>query len=189
MRVLERDRRAGAQVAVLIDGIPSDGWSAATPCSEWSVRELVGHLIAGNVKYAGIAGGDDFLPSAPAVVVGDDPAATYRETLSEMLQAWQAPGALDREIGLPRGERGRAEVAVWIHLAETLGHGWDLARATNQETDFHDDDVAASLEECRHRMPARRGQGSPFADALEGAGGPLIDQLAAYLGRPGHSSI
>jgi uncharacterized protein (TIGR03086 family) len=131
--VLEHDQRAGAQLAVLIAGVARDGWSAATPCSEWSVHCLVAHLIAGNVKYAGIARGDDFLPGAPPVNVGDDPAATYRETLSDMLQAWREPGALDREIGLPRGERGRAEVAACIHLAETLGDGWDLATATDQD--------------------------------------------------------
>jgi hypothetical protein len=33
-------------------------------------------------------------------------------------------------------------------------------------------------------MPARRGPGSPFADAgAEPGRGTLIDQLAAYLGR------
>lgn len=183
MGVLEHDERAGAQLAVLIAGVPRDRWSAATPCGEWTVQDLVAHLIAGNVKYAGIARGDDFLPGAPPVPVGDDPAATYRETLSDMLQGWQAPGALDREIGLPRGARGRAEIAAWIHLAETLGHGWDLATATNQEPGFADEDVAACLAECRQRMPAQRGEGSPFADAVDVAGGPLIDQLAAFLGR------
>lgn len=183
MGVVEHDARAGAQLASLIAGVPHDQWTAATPCGEWSVHDLVAHLIAGNIKYAGIARGDDFLPGAPSVDVGDDSAATYRETLSDMLQAWQAPGALDREVGLPRGERGRAEVAAWIHLAETLGHGWDLATATNQEPGFDDEDVVACLAECRNRMPAQRGEGSRFADAIDGVEGPPIDQLAAFLGR------
>lgn len=183
MGALEHDQRAGARVAELIARVPSDQWSAATPCSDWTVRDLVAHLVAGNVKYAGIGRGDDFRPGAPAVPVGDDPAVTYRETLFDMLQAWQAPGALDREIALPRGARGPAAVATWIHLAETLGHGWDLATATSQEPGFDDEDVAASLADCRRRMPAQRGEGSPFADAVIEVDGPLIDQLAAYLGR------
>lgn len=186
MGVLEHDQRAGAQVALLITAVPADRWTAPTPCSEWTVRDLVAHLIAGNVKYAGIARGDDFVAGAPPASVGDDPAATYRQTLSDMLHAWEAPGALDREIGLPRGQRGRAEVAAWIHLAETLGHGWDLATATGQQAGFNDEDVAASLAECRRRMPAERGQESPFADAVAPAGERLIDQLAAYLGRSVH---
>jgi uncharacterized protein (TIGR03086 family) len=183
VNVIDHERRAGARLAELIAGIARDGWSAGTPCSEWTVRELVAHVIAGNVKYTGIARGADFAPGAPSVPIGDDPAATYRRTLAEMVDAWQAPGALDREIGLPRGVRGRAEVAAWIHLAETLGHGWDLATATVQEPGFDDVDVAACLQDCRRRMPPDRGPGSLFADAVADPGPVLLDQLAAYLGR------
>lgn len=183
MDVLEHDQRAGARVAVLIENIPEDGWSATTPCRDWKVGDLVRHLIAGNAKYTGIGRGDDFIPGVPDVSVGDDPAATYRQTLSEMLATWRSPGALDREIALPRNRRGRAEVAAWIHLAETLGHGWDLAIATGQEPGFDDEAVLACLEECRRRMPAHRDQGSPFADAVSYPQGPPIQQLAAFLGR------
>jgi uncharacterized protein (TIGR03086 family) len=120
--------------------------------------------------------------SRPEVSVGADAAATYRKTLQDMLEAWRVPGALDREIGLPRG-RGRAEVAAWIHLAETLGHGWDLATATGQPAGFDDQVVGACLAECRERMPPERPSMVPFRDAVSVEGGPLIDQLAAYLGR------
>ena len=182
MDVIGYDERAGARLAELIAGIPDDAWESGTPCEGWSVRDLVTHVVAGNVKYHGLAGGADFEPGAPEVSIGADPAATYRETLRDMLAAWRAPGALDREIGLPRG-RGRAEVAAWIHLAETLGHGWDLATATGQDTGFDDEAVGACLAECRDRIPPERPPVIPFADAVRIEGGPLIDQLAGYLGR------
>ena len=182
MDVIGYDERAGARLAELIAGIPDDAWESGTPCEGWSVRDLVTHVVAGNVKYQGLAGGADFEPGAPEVSIGADPAATYRETLRDMLAAWRAPGALDREIGLPRG-RGRAEVAAWIHLAETLGHGWDLATATGQDTGFDDEAVGACLAECRDRIPPERPPVIPFADVVRIEGGPLIDQLAGYLGR------
>jgi uncharacterized protein (TIGR03086 family) len=180
--VVDHDERAGARLAELIAAIPDDAWESATPCEGWSVRDLVGHVVAGNVKYQQIAAGGDFEPGAPEVSIGDDPAATYRETLQGMLTAWRVPGSLEREVGLPRG-RGRAEVAAWIHLAETLGHGWDLATATGQPAGFDDETVAACLAECRDRIPPERPPVVPFADAVSVEGGPLIDQLAAYLGR------
>lgn len=183
MSVLEHDQRAGARLATLIAAVPEDRWAAPTPCSEWTVRDLVRHLIAGNVKYAEIARGGEYTPGVPQVAIGDDPAGRYRQTLSDMLQAWRAPKAFDREITLPGGQRGRADVAAWIHLAETLGHGWDLAIATHQDPGFDDDVVIVSLEECRRRMPAHRSQGSPFADAVNGAGRSPMQQFAAYLGR------
>lgn len=182
MDVIAYDERAGARLAELIAGVPADSWESGTPCEGWRVADLVAHVIAGNVKYTGIARGADFEPGAPEVEVGPDPAATYAQTLREMLEAWRVPGALEREVGLPRG-RGPAEVAAWIHLTETLGHGWDLATASGQDAGFDDDVVAACLENCRRRMPSERPETMPFADAVPLAEGPLIDQLAAWLGR------
>jgi uncharacterized protein (TIGR03086 family) len=166
----------------LIEGSASHR-RAPTACAGWTVDDLVAHVIAGNVKYEGIARGDDFVPGAPVVSIGPDPAVTYEATFAAMVEAWRQPGALEREIGLPRGARGPAEVAAWIHLGETLGHGWDLARATDQQPDFDDEVVAACLAETKRRMPAERGEGSPFADATDARSDSLIDQLAAYLGR------
>lgn len=123
------------------------------------------------------------MPGAPAVSIGVDPAATYQQTFAAMVEAWRIPGALEREIGLPSGARGPAEVAAWIHLGETLGHGWDLARATDQPPDFDPDVVVACLKATKQRMPPQRGDESPFADATDTASGEVIDQLAAYLGR------
>ena len=180
--VVELDRRAGARMAVLIAGA-ARRWDARTPCPGWTVADLVTHVIAGNVKYTGLARGDDFVPGAPPVSLGADPSATYEATLREMLAAWRQPGALVREIGLPRGARGPAEIAAWIHLGETLGHGWDLARATDQDPGFADEVVAACLAATTRRMPAARGEESPFADATETSSESLLDQLAAYLGR------
>ena len=75
-------------------------------------------------------------------------------------------------------------MALWIHLAETLVHGWDLARATGQDPVFDPEVVEASLRECLGRVPAERPEGSAFRDPvpLEGSATPL-DRLAAYLGR------
>jgi uncharacterized protein (TIGR03086 family) len=181
--VIDLDRRAGERMARLIADIPPGAWTAPTPCAHWTVRDLVAHVVGANVKYTGIAAGDDFAPGVPDIDLGENAAATYRRTLAEMVDAWRRPGALDREIGLPRGQSGPAEMAAWIHLAETLAHGWDLARATGQHPDFDEEVIRACLEDCKRRMPPQRGEGSPFADATLAEGHSLIDQLAAYLGR------
>ena len=61
------------------------------------------------------------------VPLDDDPGAMYRRTMDAMLEAWEQPGALDRETALPVG-RARAELTLYLHLGETLVHGWDLAK-------------------------------------------------------------
>jgi uncharacterized protein (TIGR03086 family) len=183
VNVVELDRRAAAATAVLLDATRDDQQGTPTPCPGWTVGDLVAHLIAGNVKYLEIGRGGDWSRGAPPVEVGDDPSATYRRTVEMMLAAWEQPGVLDREVTLPTG-RGRAESALYLHLGETLVHGWDLAMATGQEPDFDVDVAEASLAHYQSWLPARRPEGSPFSDARDvDEGAPAIARLAAYLGR------
>lgn len=183
MDVVDLDRRAGLGTAALVRATSSDQYAAPTPCTDWTVRDLITHLIAGNVKYVEIGRGKEWARGAPAVFLDDDPGEMYRRTLDEMLEAWQQPGTLDRQTSLPVG-RGRAELALYLHLGETLVHGWDLARATGQPAPWDAEVVEASLAQFRSWLPARRPPGSPFADASEVTPSAApIDRLAAYLGR------
>lgn len=183
MNVVELDRRAAAATAVILAATRDDQSSAPTPCREWTVGDLVAHLIAGNVKYTEIARGGDWRRGAPPVEVGDDPSDRYRRTVEMMLEAWEQPGVLDREVTLPTG-RGRAESALYLHLGETLVHGWDLAMATAQEPSFDVEVAEASLAQYQSWLPARRPEGFPFSDARDvDEGAPAIHRLAAFLGR------
>ena len=126
MDVIELDRSAAVGMAALIDGTPIEAYDSPTPCPEWTVADLLTHILAGNVKYLQIAHGSDWGRGIPDVELDADPAGAYRRSIRTMLRAWEEPGVLDREVTLPIG-RGRAEAALYIHLGETLVHGWDLA--------------------------------------------------------------
>jgi uncharacterized protein (TIGR03086 family) len=181
--VVGLDRRAAAVTAAIVEATGQDQYAGPTPCPDWTVRDLVGHLVAGNVKYTEIARGADWSRGAPPVDVGDDPAGTYRGTAETMLDGWQQPGVLDREVTLPSG-RGRAESALYLHLGETLVHGWDLAMATGQQPTFDVEVVEACLTQYQSWLPARRPEGSPFSDARDvDPNADAIHRLAAYLGR------
>lgn len=183
MNVVDLDRSAALGTAALVDATSPDLYAAPTPCTDWTVRDLLTHLIAGNVKYAEIGRGREWARGAPDVVLDDDPGAMYRRTMDAMLQAWEQPGVLDRDTALPVG-RGRAESALYLHLGETLVHGWDLAKATRQMLPWKTEVVEASLDQFRSWLPAQRPPGSPFLDAAAvSVPAAPIDRLAAYLGR------
>ena len=183
MNVVDLDRRAALSTAALVDSTSPDQYAAPTPCSDWTVRDLLIHLIAGNVKYVEVGRGKEWARGAPDVVLDDDPGAMYHRTMDAMLQAWEQPGVLDRETALPVG-RGRAELALYLHLGETLVHGWDLARATGQPSAWSAEVVDACFDQFRSWLPVRRPAGSPFADATTvSPDATPIDRLAAYLGR------
>jgi uncharacterized protein (TIGR03086 family) len=183
MNAVDLDRRAALATATLFEATSPDQYDAPTPCPEWTVRDLLAHLIAGNVKYVEIGRGQEWARGAPDVVLDDDPAAMYRRTLDAMLEAWEQPGVLDRETALPVG-RGRAEGALYLHLGESLVHGWDLARATRQQPPWDPEVVEASLAQFRSWLPQQRPAGTPYADAKPlSDDAAAIDRLAAYLGR------
>jgi uncharacterized protein (TIGR03086 family) len=183
MNVVDLDRRAALATAALFDATSPDQCEAPTPCSGWTVRDLLAHLIAGNVKYVEIGRGKEWARGAPEVVLDDDPGAMYRRTLDEMLEAWEQPGVLDRETALPVG-RGPAESALYLHLGESLVHGWDLARATRQQPPWDAEVAEASLAQFRSWLPSQGTPGTPFSDARPLADdAAAIDRLAAFLGR------
>jgi uncharacterized protein (TIGR03083 family) len=36
----------------LVAAVRDEQWSGPTPCAEWNVRDLLGHLVGGNVVFA-----------------------------------------------------------------------------------------------------------------------------------------
>lgn len=72
-----------------------------------------------------------------------------------------------------------------MHLIETIVHGWDLARATDQQPAYDDEAVAAGDQFARQMMPAeRRPAGGAFGPPVEPPeGASPVDRLAACAGR------
>jgi uncharacterized protein (TIGR03086 family) len=185
VRIDDLDSHALRDLGKIITGVRVDALATATPCTEWTVRDLLVHIVAVNKKYTGIALGDPWEPEVPVVDLGDDPARAYHDTINPLLEAWQQPGALQRELELPIGRRP-AELALWVHLRETLVHGWDLAVATKQRAFFDDEVVEASLAHAQQLdpAPAARPAGRGFADTVDApASAEPIIRLAAFFGR------
>jgi uncharacterized protein (TIGR03086 family) len=172
--------------AVLVASVDGEQWAGSTPCTDWTVRQLVNHLVGGNLLFAAIVDG---LPvdRSPADHLGDDPMAAYRAAAGAVVAAFGRPGALEQLVTVPFGTVPGV-VALHLRITEVLVHGWDLARATGGQTAFPDDLVAQELGFTRAALadlpPGRRPFGPPQPVADDA---PLIDQLAACLGRSASS--
>lgn len=169
----------------LIATVRPDQWAAPTPCPEWSVRDLVAHLVAGHRLFAGILRGEPVLtPDAlEPKDIGDDPAGAYREAGKDLLVAFGAPGVLARVVEVPVGPVPGV-VAARLRAVEDLVHGWDLATATGRRARFPDEVAERALEFSRAKLDDVPPDHSPFAPPRPVAGdAPPLDRLVALLGR------
>ncbi len=172
-------RRAQDAFAGVLANVSPDQFGAATPCSEWTVRELVEHVIGGNEHVGHWAGGGAGPPVRP-----DDIAAAHRAAAASAQQVFASPDGLSATFTLPFGEIP-GQLFIGMRTSDVLTHAWDLAVATGQSTDL-DPELAAEQLAAVHAFvgPQFRGPGLPFGDEQPcSSDRSPADQLAAFLGR------
>ena len=174
--------RASSAVGRLIDGIGDDQWSAPTPCSDWSVREVVAHLVGMNLVFAALLA-DQRPPERGVDRLGEDPGGAYRDSAATLQAVFAGPGVLERTYTGPLGEATGAE-RLQIRLYDLLAHGWDLARATGQPAELPGDLAEQALTFTRAQLATQPRTGRFAPPQLVADDAPAIDRLAAFLGRP-----
>jgi uncharacterized protein (TIGR03086 family) len=127
--------RASDAVAGLISNIRAGQWSAPTPCTDWTVRQVVNHLIGMNRVFAALLVGEPPPRRPSADHAGDDPAGAFRHSAAALQAASGRPGVLEHTYRGPLGTATGAE-RLQIRLYDLLAHGWDLAQATEQPVDL-----------------------------------------------------
>jgi uncharacterized protein (TIGR03086 family) len=107
--------------------VPPQRWSVPTPCTDWTARDLVEHVI----------GFHEFLLLRPLGVHAhrprEDPAARWAATADALFATLAADGVLDRATELPGGGQSTPRQMVGALTTDVLVHTWDLARATDGE--------------------------------------------------------
>jgi len=178
---VEQLARGLSAVGRLIDGVRPEQWQAPTPCTDWTVRDLVAHLVGMNLVFTALLN-DQTPPQRGVDRLGDDPAGAYRDSAAALRAAFAQSGVLARTYTGPLGQATGAE-RLQIRLYDLLAHGWDLAQATGQPADLPDDlaDQALTFVQAQLAMQPRTGR---FAAAQRVADtAPAVDRLAAFLGR------
>jgi uncharacterized protein (TIGR03086 family) len=178
---LEDLGRASDAVGAVIARIDADQWDLPTPCTDWNVRQLVSHLVFGNrVFLARLSGAA--MPDRTADHLGDDPAAAFRNTASDLQEALSRAGVLERSYPGPLGVITGAET-LQIRLYDLLAHGWDLEQASGIPANLPADAAAESLVFVRRQLATapRTGRFAEPQSCPENA--PAIDRLVAFLGR------
>jgi uncharacterized protein (TIGR03086 family) len=181
---LTRFDRAVVAAAAVFDGVKVEQWGDPTPCTEWTVRDLMNHLVGGTRQFISLMSGGGPLDRS-LDYLGPDPAGSFRDAAAELRAIFAADGALERLAPTPFGPQPGQFLAE-MRVTEMMTHGWDLARATGQSTDL-DPELAESLIDNFRRMRARTDGPSsnlPFDEEQPVADdAPAADRLAAAAGR------
>ena len=157
------------QLDTLLSSVREDDHGRPTPCSDWTVSDLVDHVVQAPWRFALMTRGEQVDWAAPTPHA-DDPVSAYRENA----QALRAALA-EHPDAQPGADWQCAEIAV---------HTWDLATALGRSTDTFDPEVAergrafmqASLNDD-NRSPAF----GPKMQAPEDA--DAYTRIAAFAGR------
>lgn len=121
-------RRATERAVTVTAAVRPDQLELPTPCSAWTVQDLLDHLVGGT-RYLGAAlAGDQ--PSAPTGATAEN----FRDGVQACLRGLAEPGALDRTCTSPLGFDWTVLEATAGTFMDVLIHTWDLATATGQDT-------------------------------------------------------
>lgn len=192
--------RAIAVAAPIVEATRPDQLRLGTPCADFDVEQLLGHLLFALDRLATVGTGGD-LGLADEVVTSDDWSADFRAVATRVRDAWSDSQRLTDTVELPWASMTGAE-AIGVYTNEVTTHTWDLAQATAQAVEWDDDVVRAALAAIEQQLPigdrdpiwqsflgeapaeVTAGFTPPFANAVGVAdSAPLIDRLVAWNGR------
>jgi uncharacterized protein (TIGR03086 family) len=177
--------------------IDADQWSQPTPCSQWTVRELVNHVVGEDRWTAPLLEGKtiaDVGSSLDGDLLGSAPSEEIDAAADEALQSAADKVPAGGKVHLSYGDEDMGEY-VWQLAADHLIHAWDLATAIGGDTDLDADlvdEVAGWFAEREDLYrsagivgPSRGQTGDPQTDLLSSFGrdatwGPNHAVLAAF---------
>lgn len=183
--VLTRFDRATDAAHSVIAAVSPEQLAAQSPCTEWSVRDVLNHLIGGQefLTHALTTGSFDRASfDRDRDFLTPDPATAFTTSAATLRTRITADGFLDTLAPTPFGPQPGA-VLVEMRITEMLVHGWDVARATGQPTDLAPEVAEVALQGLA-RLRAKAPSGGPFGAAQPASpDAPAADRLAALAGR------
>ncbi|HVK21206.1 MAG TPA: TIGR03086 family metal-binding protein [Actinokineospora sp.] len=174
------------RVADLVAAIDESVLDDPTPCPDYRVREILGHMDGLTQAFRAAADKElgaltDANPNAALPTLADGWRDRLPGQLDALVGAWRSADAWD---GMTRagGVDLPGQVAGMVALNELTLHGWDLAVATRQPYSVDEKTARACLSFVEQFGDENRAP--MFGPALPVAvGAPVFDRVLALSGR------
>ena len=154
---------SAARVVALVGQVDPSQWSHPTPCTEWNVRALVGHLIATMQGHVALLHGSSAsvlssLLEQQVRAGGDDVVTAAADAATAVRAAFTEPGALERSVHHLIGDVSGSRL-LQMRITENVVHGWDLATALGLPATIEDALVEHVYEYLAPRAETLAGTG------------------------------
>ncbi|MGW4898773.1 TIGR03086 family metal-binding protein [Kitasatospora sp. NPDC004240] len=170
-----------------VRGVPEQAWGAKTPCSDWTVRQVLNHArLDQQALVMQITGeplaGDPFSPEDAPASDGPGAVAQLEAVLDAALTAWESVREAE-SVPTPMGPMP-ANAGTAVAALDAAVHAWDIARATGQNLPL--------TESVAERLEGAADQTVDFVRDNFGKYGPVVDvpadssradRLLAFTGR------
>jgi uncharacterized protein (TIGR03086 family) len=185
MKLLDAHGEALREFDGAVHLITGAQWAAPTPCSDWSVRELVNHLVSEQLWVPHLLAGATLTEVGDRYdgdVLGEDPVGVWERAAAAAREAWTAPGAPGRRVQLSFGETDGADYC-WQMTFDLAVHAWDLATALGAPQPIRPEVATELLKTMGPQVEQWQGIGlfEPPVPVAEDA--PAPDRLVALSGR------
>ncbi|MEV6233858.1 TIGR03086 family metal-binding protein [Saccharopolyspora shandongensis] len=178
---------AAEHLATLLGNVADEQLGAPTPCTEYTLGDLIDHVSGLSLAFAAAAAKDSSLtgggPSGDATRLPADWRARIPTQLTAVAEAWREPAAWD---GMTQagGIQLPGQVAGVVALNELVVHGWDIAKATGQQFRCDAASLATALEFVSMAATEEPSPDSPFGPTVAvPADATPLDKLIGLTGR------
>jgi uncharacterized protein (TIGR03086 family) len=159
--------RAIDQTAGLIEEVSPDQYDQPSTCSDWTVGQLVAHVVASPRNFVSMFSGKDVDWANPPGL-GDDPAVDFRSGAEELLEHL-------------RSQDGDASSSA--ALPEFAVHSWDLATSIGSSRRLDDEVATHALAFMSNNLTPENRSGVFKPEVHIDDDRSVQDRLAAFAGR------
>ncbi|AEF41041.1 TIGR03086 family metal-binding protein [Hoyosella subflava] len=191
--IADRYRKHADAFEAKVAGTAPDDWERPSPCEGWTARDVVRHIVDMHAVMVRPLGRQ----LSPAPSVDEDPLSAFRAARGDVEGLLDNNEVAVSEITSPAGSMTVENHVDRVVSDDMVLHGWDLARATNQDDTMDQDDVERiwagtsalppqMLEQMR--TPGAFGPGVVVfgPEVKVSSEAPLQERLLGMIGRDPH---
>jgi uncharacterized protein (TIGR03086 family) len=142
--------------------VGDEHWDSPTPCTDWTVRMLVGHVLDEQLWVPPLVDGESIADVGDRFAgdqIGTDAMAAWARACDDVATRLAQDGIESRTVGLSYGESPALDYVQEVAI-DTVIHTWDLARAIGADDALDAELVTLALAELAPKVDAFRAGGA-----------------------------